>query len=108
MLLITAAFSDIFVRSVAPYKETDRLRLVRENGRPLKGIRFIPSGGHSPGHSSIEFTSQGKRLIFTGDAFMTKVRLVKFSDIYARHVCEHYLGITPKLVCTFVEPSLFL
>jgi len=71
----TVALRDIFVRNVAPYKEAGRLRLVRENGRPLRGFRFIPTSGHSPGHSGIEFTSQGKRLIFIGDAFISKVRI---------------------------------
>jgi glyoxylase-like metal-dependent hydrolase (beta-lactamase superfamily II) len=47
----------------------DRLKLVDEhNAEILPGIRAIASFGHTPGHMSVEISSEHQHLLFIGDA----------------------------------------
>jgi len=68
-----AGIQALYRSAISSYKASGRLRLVRENGRPFKGVQFIPAQGHSPGHNAIRFTSGDASLTVIGDAWLTKV-----------------------------------
>lgn len=70
---MVVALSDIYLRSIAPYQ--DRLVLVPTDGSPLPGVEFVSTSGHSPGHNAVRVSSNGERLIITGDSWITKVRV---------------------------------
>lgn len=46
---------------VDPHNEQER--------EPLPGIRLVPTSGHTPGHVSVEISSNGEAALITGDAF---------------------------------------
>jgi glyoxylase-like metal-dependent hydrolase (beta-lactamase superfamily II) len=50
----------------------DRMRLVEGENEPLPGVRFRPTGGHTPGHQVVIFED---RAIFWGDLFPTRHHL---------------------------------
>lgn len=46
----------------------DRLRMIRAGDEIARGIRSIPSPGHTPGHVSLEVEAGNQQLLLTGDA----------------------------------------
>lgn len=66
---------DIYKRSIRPY--ADQLVLVPPGSSPFPGVRFVPSPGHSPGHTAIRFSSRQKHLLVTGDSFVTSIDQLK-------------------------------
>lgn len=70
--LATAADRDpnrapIWEDSCLPIVEAGQARLVDADFELEDGIWLTPSFGHSPGHVCVNFRSQGRRAIFTGD-----------------------------------------
>lgn len=61
-------FGAIYRRNVEPYT----VNVVEDKSRPFKGIRFFPSPGHTPGHTTIEVMSKGERLTIVGDAWFSQ------------------------------------
>lgn len=57
--------------SVYPYLDT--LRLVNDKQSPIPGVQFFLTPGHSPGHMSIEISSEGETLRVTGDTWISRV-----------------------------------
>ncbi len=41
--------------------------LVETDHKLCDGVRLVPSGGHTPGHVSVEIASGGRRAFITGD-----------------------------------------
>ncbi len=58
----------VFADSMAPIEAEGRLqRIVVDGAEVLKGVRFLPTPGHSIDHAAISITSQGHEAIFGGD-----------------------------------------
>ena len=58
----------VFSDSMAPVEASGKLQRIVVNGEEvLKGIRFIPTPGHSIDHAAISITSQGHEAVFGGD-----------------------------------------
>ena len=58
----------VFADSMAPIEAYGKLqRLVFDGNEVSKGIRFLPTPGHSIDHAAISITSQGHEAIFGGD-----------------------------------------
>ena len=58
----------VFSDSMAPLEADGKLQRIVINGdEVLKGIRFLPTPGHSIDHAAISITSQGHEAIFGGD-----------------------------------------
>lgn len=70
-------FFDMAVKAVGPYKANGHWKTFAPNSEPVPGVRAIATG-HTPGHSSYLFESQGKKLLVTGD--MVHVGAVQFPD----------------------------
>lgn len=73
----------VYLNRIVPYQANNRLKLLEDFESPIEGVRFVPTNGHSPGHSAIEVTSGGERLLYIGDAWVTKVSLTRFNYGYA-------------------------
>lgn len=70
-------FFDMAMKAVAPYKANGHWKTFAPNTEPVPGVRAIATG-HTPGHSSYLFESQGKKLLVTGD--MVHIGAVQFPD----------------------------
>ncbi len=58
----------VFSDSMAPVEAEGKLQRIVINGdEVLRGIRFLPTPGHSIDHAAISITSQGHEAIFGGD-----------------------------------------
>ena len=58
----------VFADSMAPVEAEGKLQRIAVNGTEvLKGIRFLPTPGHSIDHAAISITSGGHEAIFGGD-----------------------------------------
>jgi len=55
--------------SVQPIIDAGLAEFVEAPCEPLPGIRLVPTPGHTPGHVSVEITSEGSRALVTGDSF---------------------------------------
>lgn len=87
---LVAEYQQIYLRSVAPYG--DRIHFVEYGDRPLPGVLFLSAPGHTAGHSAIEITSDGSRIVVSGDTWVTKVRpLSYFINDYVRKEFKTYL-----------------
>ena len=53
--------------SVAPYAQAGRLRTYTGTDEILPGVRPVQTHGHTPGHTSYLFSSQGQQLLIWGD-----------------------------------------
>ena len=65
-------------RKVIAQLAADRggIELVGDGDEVVAGVRAVVTGGHTPGHTSYEITSQtGQRLVVFGDAFHTPAQL---------------------------------
>lgn len=63
----------MYLNRIAPYQAMNRVRLLEDFESPIEGVRFVPTNGHSPGHSTIEITVGGERLVCIGDTWASKV-----------------------------------
>lgn len=52
---------------VAPYQAQGRLRTFKDGDAIVPGLSVVPTHGHTPGHSSFLFSSQGRQLLIWGD-----------------------------------------
>jgi glyoxylase-like metal-dependent hydrolase (beta-lactamase superfamily II) len=64
-----------FDRNYAPLDAADRLELVTREKQIVKGIRVIPTPGHTPFHQSILIESAGERAFYLGDLVPTHAHL---------------------------------
>ena len=64
-----------FERNYVPLEEADRLELVTREKTIVKGIRVIPTPGHTPFHQSVLIESAGERAFFLGDLVPTHAHL---------------------------------
>jgi glyoxylase-like metal-dependent hydrolase (beta-lactamase superfamily II) len=70
-------FFDMAMKSVAPYQASGHWKTFAPNSEVVPGVRAVATG-HTPGHSSYLFESQGHKLLVTGD--MVHVGAVQFPD----------------------------
>ena len=61
-------YTPIFDAAVRPVVAAGLADFVEEDHKLCDGVRLLPTAGHTPGHVSVEITSQGERAIITGDA----------------------------------------
>ncbi|MEQ8841623.1 MAG: MBL fold metallo-hydrolase [Acidimicrobiales bacterium] len=66
-----------FQDSVRPVIEAGLVDLVDPPCALASGVRLIPTIGHTPGHCSVEITSQGERAIITGDLAHNPIQLAR-------------------------------
>jgi len=64
-----------FDRNYAPLEASDKLELVTREKQIVKGIRVIPTPGHTPFHQSILIESAGERAFYLGDLIPTHAHL---------------------------------
>jgi len=53
--------------SVLPVQAAGRLLACRPDHRVDEEVRLVPAPGHTPGHTLVEITSQGRRALLAGD-----------------------------------------
>jgi glyoxylase-like metal-dependent hydrolase (beta-lactamase superfamily II) len=53
----------------------DMMRPFADDAEILPGLRAVGAAGHTPGHTAILLTSQGERLLCTGDLFYDELQL---------------------------------
>lgn len=59
---------DGFAESILPVYEAGLAELVADDFRLAPEVSFIPTPGHTPGHTSILLESEGQSAVITGDA----------------------------------------
>jgi len=64
-----------FERNYVPLEAADKLELIAREKMIVKGIRVIPTPGHTPYHQSILIESAGERAFFLGDLVPTHAHL---------------------------------
>lgn len=64
-----------FDRNYTPLEAKDKLELVTREKQIVKGIRVIPTPGHTPFHQSILIESAGERAFYLGDLVPTHAHL---------------------------------
>ncbi|MEO8911300.1 MAG: MBL fold metallo-hydrolase [Gemmatimonadaceae bacterium] len=64
-----------FDRNYAPLVARDKLELVTREKQIVKGIRVVPTPGHTPFHQSILIESAGERAFYLGDLIPTHSHL---------------------------------
>ena len=64
-----------FERNYVPLEEADRIEFVTREKTIVKGIRVIPTPGHTPFHQSILIESAGERAFYLGDLVPTHAHL---------------------------------
>jgi glyoxylase-like metal-dependent hydrolase (beta-lactamase superfamily II) len=64
-----------FDRNYAPLEAKDKLELVTREKQVVKGIRVVPTPGHTPFHQSILIESAGERAFYLGDLIPTHKHL---------------------------------
>lgn len=105
-------------QSVEPVMQAGLADLVDPPCEPLPGIRLVPTQGHTPGHVSVEVTSNGARAFITGDSFHHPCQIARAewatvadydraaSTATRRRVLEELEGSDTLMLGThFAEPS---
>ena len=64
-----------FERNYVPLEAADKLELVSREKTIVKGIRVIPTPGHTPFHQSVLIESGGERAFYLGDLVPTHAHL---------------------------------
>ena len=64
-----------FERNFAPLEAAEKLELVAREKTIVKGIRVIPTPGHTPFHQSVLIESGGDRAFYLGDLVPTQAHL---------------------------------
>jgi glyoxylase-like metal-dependent hydrolase (beta-lactamase superfamily II) len=64
-----------FDRNYTPLEAADKLELVTREKEIVKGIRVVPTPGHTPFHQSILIESGGERAFYLGDLVPTHAHL---------------------------------
>jgi glyoxylase-like metal-dependent hydrolase (beta-lactamase superfamily II) len=57
-----------FTDSILPVYEAGLVRLVSTDEKIARGVRLIPTPGHTPGHVSVVVEADGESAVITGDA----------------------------------------
>lgn len=70
----TVQFAAAYNYSISPYLDT--MRLVNDKDSPFPGFQFLAAPGHSPGHMTMEISSEGETLRVTGDTWGSRVSSV--------------------------------
>lgn len=53
----------------------DRMRLVALDASIAPGVRFVDTHGHTPGHTVVEVSSRGERLLFISDLALHQIHI---------------------------------
>jgi glyoxylase-like metal-dependent hydrolase (beta-lactamase superfamily II) len=69
--------SPSYVDSVLPVLETKQADLVDTDHDFLPGVHVCQTPGHSPGHYSVELTSNGRRAVMSGDLLHNAVQVAR-------------------------------
>jgi len=64
-----------FERNFAPLEVAERIEFVSREREIVKGIKVVPTPGHTPFHQSILIESAGERAFFLGDLVPTHAHL---------------------------------
>lgn len=64
-----------FERNYVPLERTQQLELVSREKEIVKGIRVVPTPGHTPFHQSVLVESKGERAFYLGDLVPTHAHL---------------------------------
>lgn len=75
--LLDAMTRQTRIDSILPIVEAGLSDIVPNDHTVCPGVRLIPTPGHTPGHVSVEITSQGKTAFLTGDAIHHPVQIAR-------------------------------
>ena len=64
-----------FDRNYVPIERAGKLKLLKGENEVMKGIRVVPTPGHTPFHQSVVITSGSSRACFRGDVAPTAAHL---------------------------------
>jgi glyoxylase-like metal-dependent hydrolase (beta-lactamase superfamily II) len=64
-----------FERNYAPLEAADKIEWVTREKTIVKGIRVVPTPGHTPFHQSVLIESRGERAFYLGDLVPTHAHL---------------------------------
>ena len=64
-----------FERNFVPLEKSEQLELVSREKEIVKGVRVVPTPGHTPFHQSVLIESGGERAFFLGDLCPTHAHL---------------------------------
>jgi glyoxylase-like metal-dependent hydrolase (beta-lactamase superfamily II) len=64
-----------FDRNYAPLEAADKVEFVTREKQVVKGIKVVPTPGHTPFHQSILIESAGERAFYLGDLIPTNAHL---------------------------------
>jgi glyoxylase-like metal-dependent hydrolase (beta-lactamase superfamily II) len=64
-----------FERNYVPLEEADKIEFVTREKTIVKGIRVVPTPGHTPFHQSVLIESAGERAFYLGDLVPTHAHL---------------------------------
>lgn len=78
-------FSEIYADSVQPIEHQVRLIDLSQDNKVAEGVSLLSTPGHTPGHVSVELTSNSHRALITGDCIhhpcqMTRVDWCSSAD----------------------------
>ena len=68
-ILLHMTQHEVLNQSIKPVLEAGLADLVAVPHQPVPGITLVPTPGHTPGHVSIEVSSEGAKALITGDSF---------------------------------------
>jgi glyoxylase-like metal-dependent hydrolase (beta-lactamase superfamily II) len=89
---------DRVLRPLMPLLRAGSLSLIDGGSVVAPGIRMVPTGGHTPGHSSVHIESRGSRAIVLGDVAVHPALLDRPEWIYLFDVDSEATVATRKSV----------
>jgi glyoxylase-like metal-dependent hydrolase (beta-lactamase superfamily II) len=100
--LLDAMTRQTRIDSILPIVEAGLSEMVSHDHVVCPGVRLIPTPGHTPGHVSVEITSQGETAFITGDAIHHPVQIARpelhtVADSSADEACRTRENILRKL-----------
>lgn len=70
--VLSASYAASFDQSIAPIVASGQLEVVAPDHNVGRYLRFVPTPGHTPGHTAYAFGATADAAVFTGDMFHTR------------------------------------
>jgi glyoxylase-like metal-dependent hydrolase (beta-lactamase superfamily II) len=74
---LSSEMREVLIRSVKGILPmvADGIELIDGDTQLLPGIKTVAAPGHTPGHMAVSITSQGRELLYTGDAILHPIHM---------------------------------
>jgi glyoxylase-like metal-dependent hydrolase (beta-lactamase superfamily II) len=79
--LAAKEFFDAAQAIAAPYIKAGKWHTFRPADTIVASLEIVPLGGHTPGHTGYEFTSEGHKILFSGDLLHSIPAQLWFPDV---------------------------